>query len=208
MAFGYVDRDAWPDAFLNEDPDVKAHAFSEIEGIFCCEPVFLALAMHNDVADPHAAFQAFLVDARGRFAGATLNREILQRAKLRVEVEQKSLLNPIKPNPELAVVEAAFASASPVGGWQVYLQTVFAEEKARLIASHSGSAENFVRDFPAKSYYKEAARHLGYVPDKMVDTLVRALGLTDTEAMQERSLAVLRDALVAFLSPGLFPRAV
>ncbi len=207
-AFGYVDRDAWPDSHLTSDPDVHPHHFSEIEGIFCSEPIFLALAKKNGVADPQAAFLAFMKDARARFVGPMLNKEILLRAKLRVEIEQRSLLNPIKPNPNLAIVKSDFISAEPVGGWPTYMQTVFDEEEARLLASHKGPTEQFVRDFPAKSYYKTAAQQMGYVPEKMLETLISALELTDAEAAHERSLRDLRDAVVTYLESRMLPRAI
>lgn len=206
-AFGYIDRDAWPDSHLTADPNVHPHPFSEIEGIFCSEPVFLALAKKNGVADPQAAFQAFMGEARARFVGPTLNKEILQRAKLRVEIEQRSLLNPIKPDPDLARVKAGFIGAAPAGGWPAYMQTVFDEEESRLRASQNGPADQFLRDFPAKSYYKAAAQHMGYVPEKMLETLVNALELTDADAAHERSLRDLRDAVVAYLEPRMLPRA-
>lgn len=205
-AFGYVDRDAWPDSHLTSDQNVHPHPFSEIEGIFCSEPVFLALAKKNGIADPQAAFHAFMREARGRFIGPTLNKEILQRAKLRVEVEQRSLLNPIKPDPDLSKVRSDFSSAAPAGGWSTYMQSVFDEEESRLRASQNGPVEQFLRDFPAKSYYKAAAHHMGYLPEKMVETLVKALELTDEQAAQERSLRDLRDAVVAYLEPRMLPR--
>lgn len=205
-AFGYVDRDAWPDSYLTSDPNVHPHPFSEIEGLFCSEPVFIALAKKNGVSDPQAAYQAFLAEARARFAGPSLNKEVLQRAKLRVELEQRSLLNPIKSHPDLSQVRNAFVTAEPAGGWPTYLRQVFDEEDVRLQNSLNGPAEHFIRDFPAKSYYKEAAKHMGYVPEKMVETLVAALQLSDEEVTRERSLGELRDALVAYLSPRMLPR--
>ena len=73
--------------------------------------------------------------------------------------------------------------------------------------SLNGPAEHFIRDFPAKSYYKEAAKHMGYVPEKMVETLVAALQLSDEEVTNEKSLGELRDALVAYLSPRMLRMA-
>lgn len=205
-AFGYVDRDAWPEAYLASDASIHPHPFSEIEAIFCCEPVFLALAKHNSVSDPAGAFAAFMRDARARFVGPVLNKEILQRAKLRAEYDQKALLNPLTSDPDRSVVKERFVQAAPTGGWPTYLQTVFEEEEARLTASLTGPPEDFVRDFPAKSYFKTAAQRLGFVPEKMVATLIRALDLTDDEAMKEKSLSELRDALVSFLGPIMLPR--
>jgi hypothetical protein len=61
-----------------------------------------------------------------------------------------ALMNPIKPDPDLAKVRATFESAAPAGGWQTYLQTVFNEEESRLAASQIGGGEEFLRDFPSK----------------------------------------------------------
>lgn len=209
-AFGYIDRDGWPDAHLNSDAFVKAQAVSEIEGIFCLEPVFKALAVYNgsDDAQAQVQFNAFLTESRGSFNGATFNKEILTRSKFRVEVEQKSLLNPIKPNVSLATMQAAFVGAQPAGGWPTYLTTVFSDEERRLKTSLQGSSAEFVRDFPAKSYFDVAARYLKFVPEKMVEALCSALKLKDDKASSEVKLKALRDGIVPALTPHLWPRTV
>lgn len=208
-AFGYIDRDGWPDAYLNA-PYVKVHPVSEIEGIFALEPVFKALAVFNG-ADEQAAqtqFNAFLAEAREAFRGVTLNKQILARAKLRVEVEQKALLNPLKPNADLEVVRSTFENAAPHGGWSAYLKEVFSQEEKRLNESLKDSTSDFLRDFPAKSYFSIVAKHLGFVPQKMVSTLCDALRLTDADAKREHKLKVLRDAVVRELETFLWPRQV
>ena len=207
-AFGYIDRDSWPQSRLDSTPHVIPHSVSEIEGIFCLEPVFLALAKHNGATSvqSNAQFSAFLSEARAVFQGPVLNKEILNRAKARVETEQKALFNPIKPNPDLSVVRAAFVAAEPVGGWATYLSTTFAAEEGRLNQSLIGSASEFLSDFPAKSYFGIAARHLKFVPEKMVEVLCSALKLTDAEAVKEQTLRELRDEAVAALTPFLWPR--
>ncbi len=206
--FGYLDRDAWPDSYLSNDENVKAHFVSEIEGIFCVQEVFFALARHNGIADVHAAFNAFIAEAKGLFEGVLLNKEILQRAKLRVEVEQRALLNPIKPNPDLDQLKSDFCNVMPPGGWSSYMQVVFNEEQARLSTSLVGEHSDFFRDFPAKSYFKLAAKHMEFLPDKMVATFCKALELSDAEASSEKSLAELRDAIVPFLDKFLWPRSI
>ena len=47
QAFGYIDRDGWPDGHLASDPSIKAHPVSEIEGYLCIENVFKALGRYN-----------------------------------------------------------------------------------------------------------------------------------------------------------------
>ena len=207
-AFGYIDRDAWPDSHLDADQFVKALPVSEIEGLFCIESIFKALAIHNgsDAATAQKQFDAFAAEARSAFKDALLNKQILERAKMRVEIEQKALLNPIRPNPDLRVVRTAFAAAAPPSGWPAYLHTVFAEEESRLGASLTGPASNFLKDFPAKSYLNVAARHLKLVPEKMVEVLRNALMLSDAEAVKEERLKALRDSIVPTIQTFLWPR--
>lgn len=209
-AFGYVDRDGWPEAFLNSDANVKAHPISEIEGFFALKPVFKALAKWNklDDAGAQAAFDAFLKEARGVFKDAMFNKEVLDRAKKRVEFEQKSLLNRIRPNPDLNKVRSDFVAIAPAGGWPTYLTTIFAEEEALLTKSHGGAPEEFVRDFPAKTYLGMVARQLKFVEEKMIETFCDALRLTDEAARKDEKLRDLRDAIIPAIQPYLWARKV
>lgn len=207
-AFGYVDRDSWPESHLTSHAHIKPHAVSEIEGLFCIESVFVALARFNGSDDVQAKsqFLAFIAEARATFCGVTLNKEVLNRSKLRVETEQRALLNPIKPDPNLEAVRNAFGGAAPQGGWSKYLSVVFAEEEARLKKSLSGPVDDFLQHFPAKSYYATAAKHLKFVPEKMVEVFCNALTLRDSEAQSEKRLQKLRDEIVPAIEPFLWPR--
>lgn len=209
-AFGYVDRDAWPDEELESNQHVKALAVNEMEGIFCLERVFLALAKFNGAAGDQAAAQyaEFMAAARKQFAGSMFNRLVLERSKCRGETELRRLFNPIKNDADLSKVKESFSTAAPAGGWSDFLGTMFGQEEARLSASIAGPAAQFVRDFPAKSYFKLAAAHMKLVPERMVETLCTALMLTDQAAQQEQKLKTLRDELVAVLEPILWPRLV
>jgi len=105
-------------------------------------------------------------------------------------------------------MEAAFVGAQPAGGWPIYLATVFTQEQTRLTNSLHGGAAHFVRDYPAKSYFSIAAKHLQFVPEKMVETLCKALKLKDDIAESEKKLKALRDSIVLALTPHLWPRTV
>ena len=207
-AFGYIDRDAWPESHLNSAAFVKPHAVSEIEGLFCVKPVFVALARFNgsDESQATAQFASVIAEARAGFTGAALNKEILSRSKFRVEIEQKALLNPIKPNPDLETVRTGFCGVAPTGGWTNYLTGVFAEEECRLKSALSGAEDAFLKDLPAKSYYATAAKYLKFVPEKMVETLCNALKLQDAEAAKNEKLRTLRDAIIPAIEPFLWPR--
>jgi hypothetical protein len=207
-AFGYVDRDGLPDAFLVSEPYVKPHAVYEIEGILCLPPIFKALAIYNGIedADVETRFRGFLASAKGEFKNVLLNKEILNRAKKRAEIMLVALMNPIKPDTDLTKVRTSFENASPAGGWQPSLQRIFQEEEARLAASLSGTTDEFLKDFPAKSYYSHAAEKLDMSPDALVRILCQALKLTEKEAIENKKLKTLHDAIVAALTPVLWPR--
>jgi ABC-type cobalamin/Fe3+-siderophores transport system ATPase subunit len=208
--FGYVDRDGWPDTDLTSDPFIKAHPVNEIEAYLCVEPVFKALGRYHGIEDPDLSerYARFVAEAKHNFSGIVLHKEMLNRAKKRVESEQKALLNPIKPDADLASLRNTFESAMPSGGWTNYLGTVFAEEETRLIDSLAGGAENFFRDFPAKTYYGSAAKFLSVTPEALIRTLRLALKLPDATADENRLLKTLRDSIVTALSPHLWPRSV
>jgi ABC-type cobalamin/Fe3+-siderophores transport system ATPase subunit len=209
-ACGYIDRDGWPDNHLDSDPYIKAHPVSEIEGYLCLEPVFRALGIYSGLSEPEltARYNTFLSGAKSHFKNVVLNKEILNRAKKRVEMEQKALLNPIKPDDDIGKLRTIFEAATPSGGWNNYLATVFAEEEKRLVASHRGTPEDFIKDFPAKSYFSQAAAQLNQMPDAVIRTICLALQLSDNKAVEDNRLKALRDALVSAMSPYMWPRMI
>ena len=69
-----------------------------------------------------------------------------------------------------------------------------------------GPSDEFLKFFPAKSYWAMAARHLKFVPEKMVEVLCNALKLEDLEAVKEERLRELRDAIVPAIEHFLWPR--
>jgi hypothetical protein len=209
-AVGYVDRDGLPDSTLEGDADIKAHPVYEIEGFICMEPVFKAIAQYSGIesSDADARYQSFVATAKAAFKDVTLNREILNRAKKRAEITLIALMNPIKPDPDLSKVKATFEGATPAGGWQSALQQMFGEEEVRLKNSLAGPPQDFIRDFPAKSYFSLAAGKLDMGAEAVVRVMCQALKTSDDEAAENKKLADLRDALVSAIEPFMWPRKV
>lgn len=209
-AIGYVDRDGLPDDTLNSAAHVKAHPVFEIEGFICLEIVFKAIAKYSGINESTAdnRYRDFISTAKAVFKSVVLNKEILNRAKKRAEIVLTALMNPIKPDAELAKVRTTFECAMPTGGWQAALQAIFADEEARLRTSLGGSFSDFIRDFPAKSYFSLAAQKLDMTPDAIVRLMCQALKISDKEARENRNLAVLRDTIVTALEPHMWPRKV
>lgn len=209
-AVGYVDRDGLPDDVLNADTDIKAHPVYEIEGFICLETVFKAIAEYNGLVSSEidARYQRFITEAKSAFKDVVLNKEILNRAKKRVEIVLVGLMNPIKPDPDLSKVKAAFEAAQPAEGWQRAMQAIFNEEEVRLANSLAGSSQIFIRDFPSKSYFSVAARYLDMAPDAVVRVMCLALKISDKEATENKRLSDLRGTLVSSLEPYMWPRRV
>ncbi|SFI40169.1 AAA family ATPase [Bradyrhizobium sp. Gha] len=209
-AVGYIDRDGQPDSVLNSHPHVKAHPVFEIEGFICLEAIFKAIAKYTGISEATAddRYRDFITTAKASFRGVTLHKEILSRSKLRAEVMLVALMNPIKPDPDLAKVRTAFEVAAPVGGWQPAFATIFTEEGSRLQASLTGAFHDFIRDFPSKSYYSLAAQRLDMTPDAVVRLMCQALKITDKESAENKKLVELRDVIVTALTPFMWPRKV
>jgi hypothetical protein len=209
-AVGYVDRDGLPDDTLNADAHIKAHPVSEIEGFICLESVFKGIAKYNGIEASGAEnrYRDFFTSAKATFKDVRLYKEILNRAKKRAEIVLVALMNPIKPDADLNKVRTAFEGATPEGGWQAALQTIFSDEEVRLNQSLSGPPQDFIRDFSAKSYFSLAAGKLDMAPDAVVRVMCQALKISDKEAAENKKLAELRDTLVSALEPYMWPRKV
>jgi ABC-type cobalamin/Fe3+-siderophores transport system ATPase subunit len=207
-ALGQVDRDAWPEAHLGEDAYVKPLPVSEIEAVACIKPIFVALAGYYglDAADAAIRYDAFLTAARAAVSGIVFNKEVLNRARARIELEQRSVHNQLRPSPDLSAMRTAFVATAPTGGWAGHLQTVFDEEEQRLRLALSGAPDEFLRFFPAKAYHSHAAHQLNVHPEAILRDLEKALRLPNTQVESEQRLAVLRTAVVGALSPHLWPR--
>jgi hypothetical protein len=123
-------------------------------------------------------------------------------------VEQRKLLNPVTPDAVLANVQTAFVSATPPGGWPAYLTSAFQDEQQRLATSLAGTAEQFMRDFPAKTYYTLAAAKLEVTPNALVRIISQALKLSDDAAQRDHKLMALRDSLIAAWGSSMWPQLV
>jgi ABC-type dipeptide/oligopeptide/nickel transport system ATPase subunit len=207
-AYGHTDRDQWPDSFLTRNAYITPLQVSEIEGLLCLQPVFTAFAKYYGIEDPkiEPRYQEFISSAKSHFKGVTFNREVLNRARARVELEQTSLLNSIKPDADMSKIRDGFSSVAPAGGWDVYLQSVFDEEHKRLTDSLGGTFDRFLQDFPAKSYRTIAAQKLDVELEAMIRDFCAALRLPPEKGATEIRQKLLQEALVNVLSPSMWPR--
>lgn len=205
-ALGHIDRDYLPENELSKYPAIMPLPVSEFEGLICMPDVFRALANYYSVPSADGLLADFHNKAKASFQGIEFNKEVLNRAKARVEIEQRAFLNPVKPDVDMNALRQSFQSAGPPAGWSNYYQTVFSEEEARLGGALSGSLEDFLRLLPCRRYYQLAAGALQRTPAVLFGDISKALVLAKEQEHQEIQLKTLRDGLEAALSPYLGAR--
>ncbi len=110
------------------------------------------------------------------------------------------------PAADVNAVKQAFLAAAPPGGWSAYLDAVFEEERTRLTHARNGPDVDFLKLFPAKSYYTHATRQFDVQPEAALRPIEVALGLSDADAEKNEKQRLLRDALVGALTPHFWPR--
>ena len=158
--------------------------------------------------DVNARFDAFATKARAAFAKVLLNKEILNRSKKRSESLLVSLMKiRFNPDPDLSKVKAAFLGAQPAAAGNPHFKQSSTKKRPGSMLLSPGHLQIF-SDFPAKSYFSHAATELNEQPAALVRTLCQALKLSAKEAGENKKLAELRDAIVAALSPSMWPRRI
>lgn len=202
-AIGIIDRDYWPEQYLHTVVDgihvLKVH---EVEGLLCLPEVFTAVARYVKVSEdkiPHR-YNSFLEKARNYFHGPALNKQILERAKRRVEAHTISLLNSVAVNPDLASLRSSFEAAMQPANWAFEPSQIFTEEEIIVMSALRGSPLEFLGILPAKSYFAHAAAEIGVTPDRYLEIVVAGLiesGKPETgeSRLHEQLIAALRDHL-------------
>ncbi|MGE3599324.1 MAG: ATP-dependent endonuclease [Dehalococcoidia bacterium] len=166
-AIGIVDRDYWPDdALARLPPSIHVLPVHEVESLLCVEGVFRAVGSHLrlEPADIDARYRAFGEAARREFHGALLHKQILERAKRRVEVLALSALNAASPAADLDDTRNSLDAALS-GLNSLDVKAVFDEEGRRLEGALAGTIDEFLVLFPGKTALTHAARALGLTAD-------------------------------------------
>jgi hypothetical protein len=206
-AVGHIDRDRWPVEFLSDSEWIRPLPVHEIEGLFCISQIFAAFGAfygfpESQVSEKHIEFVA---KAKGKFSGATLNKEILDRSKIRAEFAVRGPLNAVKPDKALTITRAQFQTAALTAE---SLGAIFDEESSHLQSALACGVEPFLAAFPSKTYWTEAASALGVSTETLVKDFARALALPAENAGTEASLNSLRVAIVDALTPHFWARSI
>lgn len=205
-AIGIVDRDYWPDSYLDSLPQgIHVLNVHEVESLLCLPAVFNAVAGHHEQKDVSVRYNRFLDKARNCFVGPACHKQVLERAKRRVEISVAALLNRVSPGISMGEVRSQFLNALECRNWGFDAGKMFDEEETVVKAALHGTAESFLRVLPGKTYFSHAADALGVKSDEYVRLVTQALSLPADEEGRS-GLAKLKQELVAALEKHLPPR--
>ena len=159
-AIGVIDRDYWPERYLDRLPDkVQVLDVHEIENLFCLREVFVAVATHHGKSQDEAdtEYKNFLDKAKRRFNEELLAKQMSERFKRRVEHafgQQLSRLEVLKKTDEL---RDNHVSGTDPNSWTENPARIFDEERETVESGISGAEEEFHRIVPGKSIIDIAA---------------------------------------------------
>jgi len=179
-AIGIVDRDYWPDTYLDAlDESIYVLPTHEIENLLCLEGIFCAVARHFAKADPEGLYTGFATAAKSKFQGKQLVHEISERFKHRVENEFQIARNSLKPQPSMDETEKEYAQALEPGRWQTRPNDSFRIERQLVENALAGSPEDFLKVFPGKMFFNKIKDSLGIEPNAYVELICKALRATE-----------------------------
>lgn len=149
---GMIDRDYWPDSYLNSLPDgVHALAFHEIESLLSARDVFAAVAAHQGLSEGvDEAYNAGLSESRGTFVGGKLCKQVSERFKRRCEIATISVLGELKGADTLSDLEAQHVRAVTELHHKIQTDKIFQEERKTVEDAISGTEQAFLKVLPGK----------------------------------------------------------
>ncbi len=204
-AIGIIDRDYWPDEYLNSVVEgIHVLDVHELESLFCLRAVFTAVAKHQKIPPENVQqrYETFLAKAHKYFKGIPLNKQILERAKSRVEWNLKGFLNRVSPDLDLDKMKTDFEAAFDQKVWAFDPVKIFTEERETVMSAINGDHHEFLKYLPGKSYYSHAASELGLQKDAFVDLITASL------LESKDDLSVLTQDLISALENYLPERQV
>lgn len=165
---GIVDRDFWPDVYLNSVPrNVTVVDVHEVEGLLVMRPVFEAVARHLGTGDIEAKWAAFERQARNVAPGLK-GRLVSHRFRRRMRGEFDGALAKLSIDPDLDRMKTGHSVALSHTNWQTNPDTIYDEERARVEQALTGPFDQFLAVFESKPFWKRAPDALGIDPDVYV----------------------------------------
>ena len=163
-ALAIIDRDYWPDEYLDSLPSyITALSVHELENLLCLKDVFAAIATHLGRSDDEAniLYQSFIDEAKSKFNGTLLHKQISERYRRRCKKIFDSAMNALNVTNDLEADKTNHVRALDLSTRDTDPAILFDEEKKRLEEALSSDEDQFLRLYPGKVFVKDAARKLG-----------------------------------------------
>ncbi len=186
-AIGIVDRDYWPEEYLKTFPNyitpLKVH---EIENIYCLPEVFSAIGQHFSLEIPVIGelYEKFIIQAKERFKGELLARQILERFKRRCIGRLNTVTNDLHVIGDLNTLESQCVSALQPSNWGFNPRAIYDEERKLLEnALTSTNPMEFLTLFPGKVFIQLAAKSFGLETSAYKELVNKALVADDRSSL-------------------------
>lgn len=208
-AFGVIDRDYWPDEYLNNLPStIHVLPFHEVESLVCTFGVFQALSRYLGISESEISekYNEFLSDAKLRFTNSLLNKQIVERVKRRTEYKIQGILNGVSTRNDIEEVKRNFLDSLNSSMWGFSPNEIFNEECEAVARALSSDNELFLRIFPGKTIHSVAAGKLGITVDRLYSIISTALNISDIPERRPVSsigMLKLKEELIQALSAHL-----
>jgi len=201
QAIGIVDRDYFPDSYLNSLPnEVYLLPVHEIESLFCLRSLFLAVASHlgKSNGEAESLYDEFLTEARERFIGELRLKQASERFRLRCTDQFYRALNGRTASGSGAEVREAHARALDPAVWSIPPSQLFDEELAVVDSAIGTSESELLRVLPGKVYFPKLVRKLGIDKSTYVELISDSLLASPEEdlfALGDRVRGVLAEVI-------------
>lgn len=177
-ALGVIDRDYWPDTYLDALPNsVWVLGVHELENLYCLEAVYRALGEHLCIerSQLDGRYAEFRRRGRGQFSGMLLNKQISERFKQRCSGAFERHMHQAQILEDVTGMAASHADAARASGWQVPPEDIFEQERLLVQSALDGSDAEFHRVLPGKVLLTMAATTLGITAERYHGIICAAL---------------------------------
>lgn len=197
---GIIDRDYLPDEFCKTLPSgVHVLQLHEIESLLCLEDIFVyvGICLSKDTQLLQRLYNEFIEDAKKLLKSkkGMFNKQVKERARERVEIESRNLLNQIKLDNDIGQVEQNFLHSVDPTKWATTPQKIFDEEKQRVTDALNGNMETFLSIFPGKTFLSAACQKLGLDETNYLMFVKKALSGKDSDTKPPEKVEY-RDKLI------------
>lgn len=203
-SIGLIDRDYWPEMFLNSVPDaITVLPVHEIEAFLCLKPIFQAVASYLGKSGNtiNMLYDEFCEEASSRFVGGLLFKQISERFRLRCSEQVNCKLNSLKVEGEESDVRFNHCSVLAPENWNISPEMIFDEESTYIKNVLVPPYDNLIKVLPGKVYFGILVQKLGLSKEAYVDLISNAL--TSQEGNRLKPLGdMLRGVLNEILPNG------